>query len=68
MNTHLAQHLVRERLDEARARAAQWALLRSLRPARRPVRVWAGMVLIRAGRWLAHTPPRRTSEPGRVAA
>jgi len=68
MNTYLAHHLVRERLDEARARAAQWALLRSLRPGRRPVRVWAGMALIRAGRWLAQTTPKRSGVPRRAAA
>jgi len=68
MNTHLLEHLVREQLDEARAVAARYALIRSLRPVRQPVRVRAGLALIRAGRWLAHTAPKRTAEPGRVTA
>ena len=68
MNTYLEQHLVRERLDEARARAAQWAMVQGFRPVRRPVRVRAGVLLIRAGRWLAHTAPKRAGEPGRVTA
>jgi len=68
MNTHLLDCLVRERLDEARARAARLALVRGLRPARQPVRVWTGLLLIRVGRWLARTAPKRTAEPGRVTA
>ena len=36
MTTHLYEQLVKERLDEARAAAAQLALLRKLGPARRP--------------------------------
>jgi len=68
MNTYLQECMVRERLDEARALAAQWALLRSFRPVRRPVRVWAGLTLIRMGRWLAKKAPKRTTEPGQVTA
>ncbi len=49
MNTHLHEQLVRERLDEARATAAHLALLRRLRPARRPVRVAVGFALIKVG-------------------
>lgn len=68
MNTYLQECSVRERMDEARAMAAQWALLRSLRPVRRPVRVRAGLTLIKMGRWLAQKAPKRTAEPGRVTA
>ena len=68
MNTFLEECLVRARVDEARARTAQWVLVRSLRPVRQPVRVWLGLTLIRAGRWLAQRAPKRTAEPGRVAA
>ena len=68
MNTHLLEHLVRARLDEARANAAHWALIRSLRPVRQPLRVLAGLALIRAGRWLARTAPKRSTVQGRVTA
>ena len=68
MNTHLLEHLVRARLDEARAKAAHSALIRSLRPVRQPVRVVAGLALIRAGRWLARTAPKRSAVPGRLTA
>ncbi len=61
MNTHLDLQLARERLDEARATAAQWALVRSLQPARRPVRVAVGLALIRIGHWLAGRAPRRAT-------
>lgn len=61
MNTHLHLQLARERLDEARATAAQRALLRSLRPARRPVRVAVGLALIKIGHWLAGRAPRRAT-------
>ena len=68
MNTHLLEHLVRARLDEARAKAAHRALIRSLRPVRQPLRVVAGLALIKAGRWLARTAPKRTTVQGRVTA
>ena len=68
MNMYLDENLVRERLDEARAMAAQMALVRSLRPIRRPVRVAVGLALIRAGRWMAGRAPKRAGEPSRVTA
>lgn len=68
MNTHLEAWLVRERLEEARAFAAQQAVLQSLRPARRPVRVFLGLSLIRIGRWLAGKAPRAAGEPKRATA
>ena len=61
MDTHMQLQLARERLDEARAMAAQRALLRSLRPARRPVRVAVGLALIKIGHWLAGRAPRRAT-------
>lgn len=64
MNTHLHAQLVKERLDEARAEAAQVALLRALAPARRPVRVALGFALIKVGRWVAG----RTAGPRRATA
>ncbi len=68
MNTYLLEHLVRVRLDEARAMVAHGALLRSLKPVRQPMRVRTGLALIRAGRWLAATAPKRTTSAGRVTA
>src|SRR6266496_145810 len=59
MNTYLDEQLVRERLDEARAFAAQQALIQSLRPVRRPMRVALGLALIRTGHWVAGRAPRR---------
>jgi hypothetical protein len=68
MNAYLDEQLVRERMDEARAIAAQHALVRSLAPARRPIRVTLGFALIRAGHWVAGRGTRRTYSSRRVAA
>lgn len=68
MNPQLEEQVARQRLDEARADAAHWALLRSLRPARRPVRVMVGHALIKAGHWVAGRAPRRVAAPRRVTA
>ena len=68
MNTHLLEHLARARLDEARAKAAHSVLICGLHPVRQPLRVFAGLALIRAGRWLARTSPKRSTVPGRVTA
>lgn len=67
MNTHLLEHLVRMRLEEARAKAAHATLVRTIAPVRQPLRVTAGLGLIKVGRWLAHTAPRRTA-PRRATA
>jgi len=68
MDTHQLECLARERLNEARAQAAMWALVRSLRPTPQPLRVWMGLMLIRLGRWLAQRTPERAAEAGRVTA
>jgi hypothetical protein len=68
MNTHLHEQLVRERLDEARAMAAQLALLRKLRPARRSVRVAVGFALIKVGHWVAGRAAKLAARPRRAAA
>lgn len=68
MNTHLQLQLARQRLDEARADAARWALVRQLRPARRPVRMVVGLALIKAGHWVAGRTPRRVGQPRRATA
>ena len=68
MNSQLEEQVARQRLEEARAEAARWALVRSLRPARRPVRVVLGHALIKAGRWVAGRAPRDVSTPRRATA
>ena len=68
MNTHLHEELVRARLDEARATAAHLALVRKLRPARRPVRVTVGFALIRIGHWVAGRAPKLATGPRRATA
>jgi len=67
MNLYQDEVLVRERLDEARAIAAQDAVLRSLGPVRRPIRVAVGRALIRMGHLVAGRAPRR-AHPSRVTA
>jgi hypothetical protein len=67
MNVHLEEHMVRERIDEALAMAAQHALVQSLAPVRRPIRVAVGHALIRVGHWVAGREPRR-SHTRRVTA
>jgi hypothetical protein len=68
MNMYLDEYLNRERLQEARAMAAQWAQVDQLRRGRLPVRVRAGLVLIRLGRGMAHRTPQRAAHPRRVPA
>ena len=68
MNSYLDEQLVRERIDEARALAARLALIRSLRPFRRPARVALGLALIRVGHWMAGREPRQAGGPSRVTA
>ena len=68
MSTYLHEQLARERLDEARAMAAHLALLRKLRPARRPMRVAVGFALIKAGHWVAGRASRLAARPRRATA
>lgn len=68
MNMYLHEQLARDRLDDARAIAARNALVRTLGPVRRPVRVALGLALIRAGHWVAGRTPRRTAHPRRAIA
>jgi hypothetical protein len=68
MNTHLHEQLIRERLDEARAMAAHLALVRTHRPARRPVRVTVGFALIRIGHWVAGRTVKLAARPRRATA
>jgi hypothetical protein len=53
MNIYLEELLARERMREARAIAARHALVESLGPLRRPIRVAFGHALIRVGRRVA---------------
>jgi hypothetical protein len=68
MNMYVDEQLVRGRLDDVRAAAARDALIRGLRPVRRPVRVMLGLALIRAGYWIAGWPSGRAGQPRRVTA
>jgi hypothetical protein len=63
MNPQLEELMARQRLDEARAEAARYALLRDGRRARRPLRIIVGFALIKAGHWVAGRAPRRGGRP-----
>ena len=58
MNIYLDELIARERIADARAEAAQLALLRDLSPTPRPMRVAFGRALIRVGHWMAGQEPR----------
>lgn len=68
MNPQMEEQVARQRLDEARAEAARWALIRQLRPARPPMRVVVGFALIKVGHWVAGRAPRRAGQPRRATA
>jgi hypothetical protein len=68
MNMYLDELLVRDRLDDARLKAARRATVRSLRPARWPVRVSLGLALVRAGLWIAGRAAVRAEQAGRAIA
>lgn len=61
MNEYAVQMLVKERIAEARAR------FRSPGPGQPSVRVWLGLALIRAGRWVLGETFEGVREPGRSA-
>ena len=63
MNPQMEEQVARQRLEEARAEAARWALIRQLRPARKPMRVVVGFALIKIGHWVAGRAPRRAGQP-----
>jgi hypothetical protein len=64
----MEEQVARQRLEEARAEAARWALIRQLRPARKPMRVVVGFALIKIGHWVAGRAPRRAGQPRRATA
>ena len=68
MNLYVNELIVRERLEEARARAAWQAQVQGLRPVRRPVRAVLGLALIRIGHWVAGRTPRRARAQRRATA
>ena len=68
MNPQMEEQMARQRLEEARAEAARWALIRQLRPARKPMRVTVGFALIKIGHWVAGRAPRRAGQPRRATA
>ena len=61
-NLHLEELIARERMNEARTRAAQRNLA-SMARAASPLRVTLGLILIRMGQWLAG---RQASQPART--
>ncbi len=67
MDEYLIEALAKDRLEQMRAWAARHALLRSLRPAPRPLRIAVGMALIRAGRWVLRGVPKLPAERRRTA-
>jgi hypothetical protein len=59
VDTYVIERLVENRLAEARAQSAKYALLASLRPQRRSLLAVVGLALIRVGRRLGGRHPVR---------
>lgn len=57
MNIYLDELIARERIADARAQAAQIAMLQDLPPAPRRIRMAFGRALICLGQWLAGREP-----------
>ena len=68
MNYYLAEQIAKDRLNEARAMAAQARLMGSARPTPDPLRVALGLALIRLGRALAGQAVKTATGPRRAAA
>lgn len=68
VNYHLAEQIAKDRLNEARAMAAQARLLGSVRPAPHPLRVALGLALIRMGRSLAGQAAKTAARTRRATA
>ena len=59
VDTYVMERIVENRLAEARAQSATYALLASLRPSRRSLLAVVGLALIRVGRRLGGRHPVR---------
>ena len=68
INYYLAEQIAKDRLDEARAIAAQARLMGSTRPTPDPLRVALGLALIRLGRALAGQAVKSATGPRRATA
>lgn len=66
MNYYLAEQIAKDRLNEARAMAAQARLMGSTRPSPEPLRVALGLALIRVGRYLAGQASKSAAGPRRA--
>jgi len=66
INYYLAEQIGKDRLNEARAMAAQARLMGSTRPTPDPLRVALGLALIRVGRSLAGQAVKSTTGPRRA--
>jgi len=63
---HLAEQVAKDRLREARERAARYQLTRGT--VSMPVRVQVGLALIRIGRWLSEQTPGAPGDVDRARA
>lgn len=68
INYYLAEQIGKDRLNEARAMAAQARLMGSTRPTPNPLRVALGLALIRLGRALAGQVVKNATGPRRATA
>ena len=68
INYYLAEQIGKDRLDEARAMAAQARLMGSTRPTPDPLRVILGLALIRLGRALAGQAVKSSTGPRQATA
>lgn len=66
MNYHLAEQIAKDRLNEARAMAAQARLLDAAPASPDPLRVALGLALIRLGRSLAGQAAKSAAGPRRA--
>ena len=66
INYYLAEQIGKDRLNEARAMAAQARLMGSTRPTPAPLRVALGLGLIRLGRALAGQAVKNATGPRRA--
>ena len=68
VNYYLAEQIAKDRLNEARAMAAQARLMGNADPGPDPLRVALGLALIRLGRSLAGRASKTAARPRRATA